>query len=163
MHAWLDFGAIVTMLALIYTIGKDIYERNRRQAYSISCWIDSDFPGKHKGDTLPVIVSNPSEQPIYDAVIAIDVVDDTGARDIRKEDLASYVICVPPGTYYVFVPWYGGGASMHFNSAITFRDARGNWWHRDAAGKIERSCRSLNRYNISKPATPATIYRYTLK
>ena len=160
MQTWLDFGAIVTMIALIYTIGKDISERNRRQAYSISCWIDGDFPLRHDDGVLPVIVSNPSEQPIYDAVVAIDIVDDNGARDIKNGDMASYVICIPPGTYYLFVPSHGGGANMHFNAAITFRDARRTWWHRDAAGKIERSCRSLNRYNISKPATPATIYRY---
>ena len=76
MQTWLDFGAIVTMIALIYTIGKDISERNRRQAYSISCWIDGDFPLRHDDGVLPVIVSNPSEQPIYDAVVAIDIVDD---------------------------------------------------------------------------------------
>jgi len=161
MNDWLSAGTIVAILALVYTIARDINERRRAQALAVSCWIDGSFPSENEDeDEISVIISNPSSQPIYDVVIALDIVDDKGAR--HQFELmyrsATYVVSVPPGNYYTFIPWYGEGMHTVFNTAISFRDARGKWWNRDAAGRIEESYNSLDRYHVMRPPDPRSIY-----
>lgn len=161
MNDWLSAGTIVAITALIYTIARDILERKKAQALAISCWLDGSIPSEMEDDNeISVIISNPSSQPIYDVVIALDIVDDKKARHQFNlmYDSARYIVCVPPGNYYTFIPWNGQGMHTVFNTAISFRDARGKWWNRDAAGRIEESYNSLDRYHVMRPPDPQSIY-----
>lgn len=161
MNGWLSAGTIVAIAALIYTIARDILERKQAQALAISCWLDGNFsPEMDDDNKISVIISNPSSQPIYDVVIALDIVDDKRARRQFNlmYDSATYIVCVPPGNYYTFIPRYGQGMHTVFNTAISFRDARGKWWNKDAIGRIEESYNSLDRYHVMRPPDPQSIY-----
>ena len=49
-----------------------------------------------------------------------------------------------------------------FNSVITYRDAKGKWWCRDASGNVEESENSLDKYGIMRPPTSEQIYKYSM-
>ena len=49
-----------------------------------------------------------------------------------------------------------------FNSVITYRDAKGKWWCRDAAGNVEESENGLDKYGIMRPPTSEQIYKYSM-
>jgi len=83
------------------------------------------------------VISNASNQPIYDVVISVDIVSESKVQSFHQEEYASYYLMIPPGDYYTIVPWFGGGTSKKFNTSISFRDTRGRWLTRDGSGKIK--------------------------
>jgi hypothetical protein len=95
-------------------------------------------------------------------MVSVDVVDDKKAKHQQNMlyESATYILCVPPGNYFTFIPWYGSGMHTYFNTAISFRDVRGKWWNKDALGRMEASYNSLDRYHIMRPPDPAPIYKY---
>lgn len=135
----------------------DLEAINQEIAAKISSWIGGEAPAKDD-NTIPVTIANYSELPIYDVVVSIDIVDDHGAHSDYSQDFTAYIYIVPPGCYYIYAPWHGFGMNKKFNSSISFRDAKGNWWFRDAFGNIERSSNSLDKYGIMRPADSETIY-----
>ena len=135
----------------------DLEAINLEIASKISSWIGGKAPDKDD-NTIPVTIANYSELPIYDVVVSIDIVDDSGSYSNYSQDYTAYTYIVPPGCYYIYAPWHGYGMSKKFNSSITFRDAKGNWWCRDACGNIERSSNSLDKYEIMRPAGSKEIY-----
>ena len=135
----------------------DLEAISQEIAAKISCWICGEAPVKDD-NTIPVTIAKYSELPIYDVVVSIDIVDDNGFSSNYREDYTVYTYFVPPGCYYIYAPWHGLGMNKKFNSSITFRDAKGNWWCRDAYGNIEQSSNSLEKYGIMKPADSEQIY-----
>lgn len=159
MNNWTSVGVIISIIALIYTMSRDIIERIRSQAIQITCWLDYDLKRSDDGK-IPVSISNPSGIPIYDVVISVDLVCEDwkkGLCGIRKESKQKeYVQCIPPGLYYVHAPYEGEGGHQKFSASISFRDSGGHKWKRDAIGKLHmRNC-----YSISRPAESAVLYRY---
>ena len=134
----------------------DLETISQEFAAKISCWI-GEAPAKDD-NTIPVTIANYSNLPIYDVVVSIDLVDDNGISSNYNEDYTAYTYFVPPGCYYIYAPWHGLGMNKKFNSSITFRDANGNWWCRDAYGNIEQSSNSLDKYGIIRPAGSEQIY-----
>jgi len=169
MGNWIDLGTIVALGALIYTIVCDVVERKKQQAIKIACWlfddykIDTKYKERHSKKAeywASVVVSNTSEQPIYDVVVSIDTIYQNSKMTQIVIDNAEYVQLIPPGTFCVDVPWSGQGMNRKFNSSITFRDCAGIWWRRDAAGNIQKSNKSsIQLYNIILPRDSAEIHR----
>lgn len=162
MNKWL-ISTIVALLAPICSMGRERIKRKTEQALKISCWIDESIPCEQRGDDeVPVIILNLSEQSIYDVVLALDIIDDKKARHQFNllYDTATYIANVPPGMYYTLIPWHGKGANTSFNTAISFKDARGKWWNKDAKGRLEESYNSLDRYHVMRPPGDNPIYEY---
>ena len=80
--------------------------------------------------------------PIYDVIVSIDRVD---LKDVGQgDDQCTCVYCVPPGVYLLKTireeeDYYD--MCKHFGPSITFRDARGKYWTRNAQGKLKKQCR----------------------
>lgn len=134
---------------------------SQETALKVSSWITDEVSGQGD-DKIPVMIANYSNLPIYDVVVAIDIVDDNGAYHIDQSKFSAYTHFVPPGCYYIYVPWDGGGMNKKYNSAITYRDVKGKWWCRDAVGIVKESENSLDKYEIMKPPTSEQIYKYPI-
>ncbi len=139
----------------------DLEMIRQETALKVSSWMTNEVPLKDD-ETIPIMIANYTNLPIYDVVVAIDIVSDNGAYHMDQRRFAAYTHFVPPGCYYMYAPWHGGGMNKKFNSAITYRDAKGKWWCRDAAGNVEESENSLDKYGIMRPPTSEHIYKYTM-
>lgn len=132
-------GTIVALVALIYQWYKDLRNKEWEQAWQIACWSRNEVSLPDEGY---IIISNTSKQPIYDVIVSIDRVD---LKDVGQgDDQCTCVYCVPPGVYLLKTireeeDYYD--MCKHFGPSITFRDARGKYWTRNAQGKLKKQCR----------------------
>ena len=118
--------------------------RQQKQAVKVACWqtsedCDSQIFEREDCDFVSVHISNSSSEPVYEVVLSQDIIDhdmttvmQTGSR------CCIYLQCVPPGDYITVLPWGGPGMHMQFSPSISFRDAAGMNWHRDANGILTK-------------------------
>lgn len=86
-------------------------------------------------------------------IVSIDRVD---LKNIGKGDVhCTCVYCVPPGVYFLKTieeeeDFYG--MCKHFGPSITFKDARGKYWTRNAQGNLKKEQgSSLDVRHVSFP------------
>ena len=140
-----------------------IEEKKWSQAEEISTWVKSDGLQVKYEDTIYdelIIISNASNQPIYDAVLSIDIVDGENTVFHNNKDYIYYVLCVPPGDYMLEAKSFGKGMCKQFNASICFRDVKGRCWCRYASGilkEIKES--SIDFRQLDRPVLPEEIRR----
>lgn len=142
--------AATAIISVIFT-GYQLEQQNKKvddtsQANQISVWTE---PEVTTGSAIEYVhISNQSEQPIYDVGISIDEVDE------RKTSLGKYndrdckfIQCLPIGDYKVEVKSQRDN-DKEYNASISFRDANGQNWYRDAAGNLRKTGESRAIRNI---------------
>ncbi len=148
-------GIIVSICTLVHQLKEDRKSKAIRQASAVSAWI-SDKKGNN-GNAV-VCVSNKSELPIYEVVLSKDIVIDNKSKIGTTNAICAFVRTVPPGLYEVEVPDHGGGMYQQFDASISFRDAKGMNWCRDALGHLKKAKRSsIELRNLELPLGSSTI------
>ena len=132
----LDFGTVAALVTLGYQMKKDFHQDFWDQATKVSSWIEDEMQITGEGLFAIVCICNASESPIYDVIISRDRVDGNDTESLKGDDECDYALCIPPGTHYAKIRSNGNGMHARFNSSISFRDTRGNYWHRDACGHL---------------------------
>jgi hypothetical protein len=163
-HIFDIIQAIGTVSAIIFAFVQIIKERHiqhKLQATCVSCWMSQDIKVNVKSPGERVIeIMNSSQQPVYDVVISIDSVGySKKGIAINKEEF-TYIKIIPPGHYYTMVKFGGGGMSMQFSSSISFTDASGSNWYRDAYGSLHnKKHNAMYERNVALPVYSACIYK----
>lgn len=125
----------------------------RAQADEIAVW-----RGGGGGEGMNVIISNHSQQPVYQAVVSRIAVEGSGAHTGRQlpDEITlqeqQAVLVIPPGrTRLHFGPGFGGmGRVAGFE--IAFKDQAGHYWLRYANGDLNEIDRgTIGYYGLSRP------------
>lgn len=124
-------GTIVALLSLAVDVKE--HRRNERisQAQNVACWLATPLSAGWQ----EVVISNDNHVPIYEVSLSIDDVQ-SPAKYGKTGDWCSFVESVPPGIHRINVPSAGGGMCHHYGPSITFKDAKGLYWHRDVSGRL---------------------------
>lgn len=115
----------------------------------LKTFLSTEHPGLNNvADFLTVIISAASiiiafasynytkdhDQPIYDVVLTSGAYQGAGSDYLSGTDFTTCIGTVPPGKFTAYVPYPGEGMHARVESAIAFRDNKGNDWIRDAKG-----------------------------
>ena len=145
MTSQIDFGSVAEWFAAVGTIAavvvalyiatretRRLQKRDRAdQAHQISAWRLVQ-PGSSQ-----VLVSNGSTLPIYDVVISYGVAYGAGPPFSLGNASQTFVVRIPPGRYLVKEPKRGESGMLGVvGPSISFRDANGSFWRRDAKGEL---------------------------
>jgi len=148
LQTFTALGVIVTIAALSYQIHKDRIEKIWEQSGKISCWVlEKDNRIRNSGQVYreTVIISNSSNEPVYDVVLSIETVKRNKVISRMNMEFPDVVACVPPGLHMAEAEWTCPEQYSNFNVAIYFRDARGRCWYRDATGVLKEHDNILNQ------------------
>jgi hypothetical protein len=123
----------------------------RAQAERVSAW-----PGQN-GERQPVTLFNGSDEPVYEAVVTLVLIQGAGAQ--RGEDLAPELAgyrattgVIPPGRWLVYVEGGWGGMYRKPGVEVAFTDRAGIHWVRRANGQLEEISQGAFEYfNLSRP------------
>lgn len=135
MNIILDFLSSASTIVALITLAVDVRERHRNerfsQAQNVACWLTASLTtGRQE-----VTISNDNQVPIYEVSLSLDDVQSPDSYG-KTEEWCSFVESVPPGTHHINVPFGGGGMCHHYGPSISFKDAKGLYWHRDVSGKL---------------------------
>jgi hypothetical protein len=149
------FSAVVVALYFSLRQSTDRKKReDRDQAVKVSAWpVTMGLTKESK-----VVLSNTSSEPIYDVVISYGVAYGAGQTYLTGNENLIFIKRVPPGRYVSPEPKNPGGA-MHTQTgiAISFRDANGKYWRRDATGKvIQTRATSFVELEVEEPISDWT-------
>lgn len=149
-------GAIATAAAVVvalYVAGRDGRRARRAdvwsQASKVSAW-HADLllgPRGHERTEKVVVILNESGAPIWDVCVSAGGQHGAASAWYEGNELNNCVTIIPPGRYRIPAPaGFDEGASPGMNTrldaAISFRDADGAFWRRDAAGHLARTKRN---------------------
>ena len=145
-------GTLVALVALIYQMMTDHQLKEWEQAKCVAAWIEDDFIENEHGLFSMIKISNKSDLPIYDVIISRDLVAETITEMGKGDDNCIYIQSVAPGNYKVMIKSDGHGMSHKFDASISFRDANGKDWYRDAAGHLGKikKC-SIDQRELTRP------------
>ena len=153
-----DFLTVVISVASIiiafasynYTKNHDQQVAKFAQANEISSWVAHDSKGniqkKEDSSTMKVFINNGSDQPVYDVVLTSGAYQGAGTDYLSGTSNTVCVGTVPPGRFAAYVPYPGVEMHIHIESAIAFRDNKGNNWIRDAKGILSEIKTSTYEY-----------------
>lgn len=126
----------------------------RAQAEEIAAWqgvADSR-------SLMPVIISNSSQHPVYQAVVSRVAVEGSGAHTGRQipEEIAfqeqQTVLVIPPGRTRIDFDVGFGGMGRVLGFEIAFKDQAGRNWVRYANGSLkEIEQRPIGYYGLDRP------------
>ena len=133
--------AATAIISVIFT-GYQLEQQNKKvddtsQVNQVSVWVE---PEVATGSAVEYVhISNQSAQPIYDVGISIDEVDErkTSLGKYNAQD-CKFIQCIPIGEYKVEVKSQRD-KNKEYNASISFRDANGQNWYRDAAGNLRKT------------------------
>ena len=115
----------------------------RNQAEHISCWIIAEGVAQnHHGvrDYVAwVAILNQSPQPVYQVIVSIVAVPESGRGLYRGGPIATDQICisvVSPGQGYTVVPAHYQGMFRRPGVEMAFQDGTGRNWVRTALGEL---------------------------
>lgn len=133
----------------ICCIGQKIEETVKDVWVFLKTFLSTEHPGLNNvANFLTVIISAASiiiafasynytkdhDQPIYDVVLTSGAYQGAGSDYLSGTDFTTCIGTVPPGKFTAYVPYPGEGMHARVESAIAFRDNKGNDWIRDAKG-----------------------------
>lgn len=133
----------------ICCIGQKIEETVKDVWVFLKTFLSTEHPGLNNvANFLIVIISAASiiiafasynytkdhDQPIYDVVLTSGAYQGAGSDYLSGTDFTTCIGTVPPGKFTAYVPYPGEGMHARVESAIAFRDNKGNDWIRDAKG-----------------------------
>jgi hypothetical protein len=177
---WADvgtlLGAIGTVAAVVVALwiaGRDGRRARRTaeraQAVCISAWHGFVILGpRGEAHQNIVMMLNGSEAPIWDVCVSAGVQHGAGPAYGRGAELNRCVNIVPPGRYRVEEPngFREGalpGMMARLDAAISFRDADGRFWRRDATGLLTQTDEHpFEALAIERPVAWSEAYISTL-
>ena len=174
----IQYGDLATWVAAVGTVGAlgtalwqirternrrlaqevhDRQERREEQARRIACWpgprADTEGEGPMDpwwGSSTPIDLVNGSDEPVYNLVVAIVLVQGAGAarhaedwkeRALEQRDAPwSTAAILPPGRWRVWVPGtgWGGGMGLRLGAEVAFTDRAGVSWVRRSTGALQQ-------------------------
>ena len=151
-------GTLVALGALIYQMNTDHQLKEWEQAKCVAAWIEDDFIENEHGLFSMIIISNKSDLPIYDVVISRDLVTETVSEMGKGDENCTYFQSVAPGNYKAMIKSNGHGMSHRFNASISFRDANGKYWYRDATGHLRKIKESaIDQRELTRPVMVSNL------
>jgi hypothetical protein len=155
-------GALATFMAVLvalYIARSDSKDRRRReerqQATQISAYIVTQT-GKNS-----VVLINASKEPVYDVVISYGVAYGAGMTYFKGNDDLLFIRILPSCEAVSKEPRNpGGGMHVQLGIAISFRDAKGRYWRRDATGRLEETGPTFKELEVSEPIGKWTKLNY---
>ena len=171
----INWGDIATWVTGVATIALFIVafiqiqtERNlrterekRNQAEHLSSWIIGE--GINNNDYVAwVKILNQSSQPVYQVIVSIVAVPETGRGMYRGGPIASdqtYIDVVPPGHGYTMVPAHYQGMFRRPGVELAFQDGTRRSWVRSAVGILsEIKETTAEHYHVGLPAHWQSLY-----
>ena len=150
-------GTIIALFAFAYQIKKDRTYSTEKQARNVAAWVESDMTAR--GTTI-IFISNMSDLPIFEVIVTRDMVFEGGSTERMKDGYFAFIQSVPPGMYKVEIESDGGAMNHKFNASITFRDAGGRYWDRDAAGFLHSIHNNgIDYRGLDRPVSCSSIER----
>jgi hypothetical protein len=154
-------GVVGALLAALYQINTERKRRHsdeqaerlrqrRQQAERVSGW-----PGRESLPTTPLILLNRSDEPVYEVVANLVMVQGAGPR--RGEDnpagrFRKVMGILPPGTWRVDVAGGWAGMSKRPGVEVAFTDRSGIHWIRRADGALEEIRKpAIDHYSLGRP------------
>jgi hypothetical protein len=146
-------GALATFLAVcvaLYFSHEDTRNRAKKEKWSQAVRI-SAWPIR-RGSEAKVVISNVSLETISNVVLSYGVAYGAGLPYLKGNANLIFIKRVPPGQSLSPEPMNpGGGMHTQTGIAISFRDARGNYWRRDATGKLEPTKSTFQELDVIEP------------
>ena len=122
----------------------------RQQAERISGW-----PGQGSLPTTPLILLNRSDEPVYEVVATLVLIQGGGARrgeDYIPSGYRRVISILPPGRWRVNVDGGWAGMSRRPGVEVAFTDRAGITWIRRAAGMLEEvKMPAIDHYGLDRP------------
>jgi hypothetical protein len=136
-------GTVSAFLATFYVIRRDAKERRESQARKVAFHLDEVHwtilqseaeEGEERGASSMLVLSNSSDQPIYDVMLRAG-----GPEDGRKYSYDSATIKVSaimlPGTK-ISLRYFTDAHPSEMKSSAIFRDNSNHHWRRDLRGNL---------------------------
>ncbi len=128
-----------------------IKREKRSQADLISGWITDEIPGKDGRPYQWIEINNGSTQPIYQAIVGIAAISQSGLVTTVDKDV-SLVGMIPPGRVFTVLSVGYHGMGRRPGVEIGFHDSSGNKWIRRADGELrEIGVDTVEYYEINLP------------
>lgn len=125
-----------------------VLRRNREQAEQISSWLIEERHDEHE---TWVTIQNLSPQPIYQVIVSVEPLSETG----KSRQKSKHIICVgivPPGKGYVIV--HDVTIIRRQGIEIAFQDIIGKNWIRNANGELEElKVPTTQHYDVTLPTS----------
>lgn len=136
--AFAAFGTFTAAAVAIWLAGREARRARKDaivdQARRVSVWPLGHTPRSY------VMISNASNEPVYDMVISYGVAYGAGMAYQKGNKNQIFLLRVPPGRYSTdSAPHPGGGMNAQLSLSVSFRDSNGNYWRRDATGMLEQT------------------------
>ncbi len=128
---------------------KDLVEQEKRsQAEQVSGWIVKE------SNRVWVAVLNQSPQPVYQVIVSVVVLKQTGEKRIGDYPHQACVTVAPPGQGYIGIHADYHGMFRHVGVEIAFKDAKGRDWVRNTNGElVEMTESTIVHYGIGLPVS----------
>lgn len=129
----------------------------RRQASQVSAWGGFVVLGP-RGEAFQDIVAilNGSDAPIWDVCVSAGAQHGDAPLYGEGNSANRCITIVPPGKYRVQKPdgFQNPATGVTLDAAISFRDAEGRFWRRDATGILTRTKKHpFEELHITRPPT----------
>ncbi|WP_368488453.1 hypothetical protein [Clostridium sp. BJN0013] len=159
-------SAIVSLTSLAFSIGQ--YYQNyqitkeqalKSQAQTISAWIKEDQDNQ---DNNTVALNNLSNEPVYDVVVTVVTIGNSGSYAENGLQLRKYpneteeqlstnrngvaLSILPPGKYKAKMPYISHGMSRKFGVEVAFRDFQNNCWVISGNGHLSQISKDPFKY-----------------
>ena len=122
-------------------------QEQRAQASEVSAWFYSA-----EGEWVWAALLNASQAPVYEVIVMLAAFQGAGPAVGSLSQFRSFLSVLPPGSFYVSMPWGGHGMGLHFGFEISFTDAAGQHWVRHVDGKLQRiNTSSVDHYGFHRP------------
>lgn len=155
---------VVSIISLLFSFGQ-YYENNKTakqqilksQAQTISAWIKED-----NEDNSVVALNNLSNEPVYDIVVTVVTIGNSGSYAESGLQLRKYsneietqlstnrngvaLSILPPGKYKANMPHISHGMSRKFGVEIAFRDSQDNCWVISGNGHLSQISKDPFKY-----------------
>jgi hypothetical protein len=124
--------------------------QRRQQAERVSGW-----PGQGSSPMTPLILLNRSDEPVYEVVATLVMIQGGGPRQGEDGVLPEYrgvIAVLPPGRFRVEVAGGWAGMSRRPGVEVAFTDRSGVHWIRRATGALEEiTAPAIDHYGLGRP------------
>ncbi len=143
-------GGIATLIASIIALMFGLSEQ-RRQRLSKRRSQAEKITIYGLGNTLHI--SNSSNEPVFEMAISFGVAYGAGLGYSMGSDNQVFLLRVPPGKYVCHQKPTNPGGGMHIQLglSISFRDAAGLYWRREANGVLIETLSAYSDLDVEQP------------
>ncbi|EBF6206940.1 hypothetical protein ACHI29_10660 [Listeria monocytogenes] len=153
------FSSAFAAFAALYTVISSAKSNKRLQANKICAWIDNN----------KIVVSNASENPVYEVFVISVSNKNTDGTDSAKMNQGgslfypySYYAILPSGVYMNNKQDFDRGMNRHFFAEVCFLDNSGKRWVRNKDGILKKVKNNylFSNYNYDGPRALNNLIPY---